>query len=245
MAVKNYYDILNVKQTATSDEIKKAFRKLSIKFHPDKNDGDEFLSEMFKNINEANEILSNPQKRKAFDSTLDNNTSHNYSSNSYEKPKENNSYNEENELKKKVRNLVTNGQAYLDQQKVVTNRRRLYSEAVNAPKQKYISFLSIIILGIVTLLIWIMFKPKPSNNNTTQDTTQNISDTPTTYGVWTTKEMAEIYKEPDIESEILGHAQRYQSFDALEETKYFIKISYERGSATETGYLRKKQLDKK
>ena len=90
-----------------------------------------------------------------------------------------------------------------------------------------------------------MFKPKPSNNNTTQDTTQNISDTPATYGVWTTKEMAEIYKEPDIESEILGHAQRYQSFDALEETKYFIKISYERGSATEIGYLRKKQLDKK
>ena len=245
MAGKNYYDILNVTQTATSDEIKKAFRKLSIKFHPDKNDGDEFLSEMFKNINEANETLSNPLKRKAFDSTLNNGANHNYSSNSYEKPKEDKKHSSENEVQNKIKNLITNRQAYFDQQKIVNNRKRIYNEAVNAPKPKYISFLSVIILGIVALLICVMFKPKPSSNNTTQDSTQNISDTQTDFNVWTTKEMAEIYKEPDIESEVLGHAQRNQPFDALEETKYFIKISYERGSVTETGYLRKKQLNKK
>mgnify|MGYP003618250232 CR=1 FL=1 len=112
------------------------------------------------------------------------------------------------------------------------------------PKPKHLSFLSIILLSITATVLWIIFNPKINANNNTPETTQNTNIQPTQTSIWTTKEMAEIYQEPDIESEILGHAQRNQSFDALEETKYFIKISYERGSVTETGYLRKKQLTK-
>ena len=52
---------------ASSDEIKKAYRKLSIKFHPDKNDGDSFFEERFKEIQEAYEILSNAARRTAYD----------------------------------------------------------------------------------------------------------------------------------------------------------------------------------
>lgn len=51
--MKNYYDILGVSETAGADEIKKAYRKLSVKFHPDKNENDDYFSEMFKIINEA------------------------------------------------------------------------------------------------------------------------------------------------------------------------------------------------
>lgn len=67
---KNYYDILGVKQDATQEEIKKAFRKLSLIYHPDKNQGDKEAEEKFKEITEANNILSNPEKRQQYDMEL-------------------------------------------------------------------------------------------------------------------------------------------------------------------------------
>ena len=63
MVLKNYYYILGVSKTASQKEIKDAYRKLSVKFHPDKNEGDSFMSEMFKNINEAYTILSDSEKK--------------------------------------------------------------------------------------------------------------------------------------------------------------------------------------
>jgi curved DNA-binding protein CbpA len=66
--MKDYYYILGIKKEATADEIKKAYRKLSLKFHPDKNDGDEFFTERFKEIQEAYETLSDTQKRNRYDS---------------------------------------------------------------------------------------------------------------------------------------------------------------------------------
>lgn len=63
---KNYYDILGVKRDATQDEIKKAFRKLAVKYHPDAG-GD---AEKFKDISEAYNTLSNPEKRKEYDQLL-------------------------------------------------------------------------------------------------------------------------------------------------------------------------------
>lgn len=68
--MKNYYDILGVSQTATIDEIKKAYRKLSIKFHPDKNDNDAFFNDMFKIITEAYGVLTDPTQRSYYDQTL-------------------------------------------------------------------------------------------------------------------------------------------------------------------------------
>jgi DnaJ-class molecular chaperone len=62
--IKDYYYILGVARNASQDEIKKAYRKLSVKFHPDKNDGDKFFEERFKDINEAYETLVDATKRK-------------------------------------------------------------------------------------------------------------------------------------------------------------------------------------
>lgn len=64
---KDYYDILGVDKDASQKEIKKAYRKLAKKYHPDMNDGDEKSSEKFKEISEAYEILSDPDKRKRYD----------------------------------------------------------------------------------------------------------------------------------------------------------------------------------
>lgn len=67
MDYKDYYNVLGVSKTATADEIKKAYRKLAVKFHPDKNKGNKEAEDKFKEINEANEVLSNAEKRKKYD----------------------------------------------------------------------------------------------------------------------------------------------------------------------------------
>ncbi|RYE19578.1 MAG: J domain-containing protein, partial [Sphingobacteriaceae bacterium] len=67
MEYKDYYKILGVSKTASQDEIKKAYRKLAVKYHPDKNSGDKAAENKFKEANEANEVLSKPDKRKQYD----------------------------------------------------------------------------------------------------------------------------------------------------------------------------------
>ncbi|SFQ48766.1 SH3 domain-containing protein [Hymenobacter arizonensis] len=68
--MKNYYDLLGVSPTASEAEIKQAYRRLSIKFHPDKNEGDAYFEEMFKQINEAQEVLLDHTKRGAYNAKL-------------------------------------------------------------------------------------------------------------------------------------------------------------------------------
>jgi curved DNA-binding protein CbpA len=73
--MKDYYYILGIKENSTESEIKTAYRKLSLKFHPDKNDGDEFFTERFKEIQEAYEILSNPTRKQNYDKQKKSNSS--------------------------------------------------------------------------------------------------------------------------------------------------------------------------
>src|SRR5579883_3474249 len=65
---KDYYETLGVSRDATDDKIKQAYRKLARKYHPDVNLGDKSAEEQFKAINEAYEVLSDPEKRKKYDS---------------------------------------------------------------------------------------------------------------------------------------------------------------------------------
>ncbi len=72
MADKNYYEILGVSRDATPEHIKSEYRKLVKKYHPDLHPNDAVAAAKFKEINEANEVLSDPQKRKQYDFELDN-----------------------------------------------------------------------------------------------------------------------------------------------------------------------------
>lgn len=67
MQYKDYYAVLGVDKSASEKEIKKAYRKLAAQYHPDKNPKDKEAEQKFKEINEANEVLSNPEKRKKYD----------------------------------------------------------------------------------------------------------------------------------------------------------------------------------
>lgn len=67
MDYKDYYKILEVDKKATQEEIKKSYRKLAMKWHPDKNKDSKVAEEKFKQISEANEVLSDPEKRKKYD----------------------------------------------------------------------------------------------------------------------------------------------------------------------------------
>jgi len=67
MEYKDYYKILGVDKNATKDDIKKVYRRLAKKYHPDKNPGDKASEEKFKEVTEANEVLSDPEKRKKYD----------------------------------------------------------------------------------------------------------------------------------------------------------------------------------
>lgn len=71
--MKDYYYFLGIKSDASDEDIKKAYRKLSLKYHPDKNPGDEFFADRFREVQEAYDVLGSPENRKEYDRSYEHN----------------------------------------------------------------------------------------------------------------------------------------------------------------------------
>ena len=105
--MKNFYQILGVSINATNDEIKIAYRKLATKFHPDKNDGDKYFEERFKEIQIAYEVLSNENSRSEYNKKLYDFYQEKFEQSSYKSNSENVNKSEENQKSnKKTNNTV-------------------------------------------------------------------------------------------------------------------------------------------
>ena len=230
MTQKNYYDILGLQKNATQEEIKQAYRKLSLKFHPDKNDGDKFLEEMFKNINEANEILSDTSKRKSFDFTLNNNNSN------YQNTNSSNNYSNPTAQKPKVDYQKINSltMIYFEKQDFAKKRQYEFQKAENISKPKNITISKI--LWIILIVFGSYFVLKPKMDNLWVNQTENYE--------YTTTQQSKIYIEPDKNSEVIGNVENGTNFNSFEETNYFVKMEFtDENGISKLGYIRKKNIN--
>lgn len=148
----DYYEVLNIPKTATSEEIKIAYRKLAKKYHPDVNPGNKNAEEKFKKINEAYTVLSDPEKRKMYDSgffstSYQNTQRANQSRNSYGQDPFQDFWNE----------WARTQQTY---QENYTNKNRKRKKSYHYTFGGFSSIFVIILLFIILLLgIRILFSP--------------------------------------------------------------------------------------
>ncbi len=202
--MKNYYYILGISQTSSYDEVKKAYRKLSMKFHPDKNDGDKFFEERFKEIQEAYDVLSNDHKRKNYDTlftTFFSKQNSTFNFKNYEaqirkeyedmlqKEKEK-LRNKEKELNSKEEQLKNKQKEYEDRQSKSNNvneesnnhkTENLKGEKVASEHNQNIisvnTLLGIMIITVIILFSWITSLQSPINNDTNISKTKESNDT--------------------------------------------------------------------
>ncbi|WP_010520576.1 J domain-containing protein [Aquimarina agarivorans] len=144
--MKNLYQTLGLKNNASQDEIKKAYRKLAIKFHPDKNIGDDFFDELFREVKDAYDILSNPTTKRTYDLKYNlfiNNSKikHRKTTNPAEKAQQKNT-NENNSKKKYTKQ--TN-----------SSFREIFLK--NLVKLNHLTFKQALTLLLLTILIIILF----------------------------------------------------------------------------------------
>jgi curved DNA-binding protein CbpA len=162
----NYYDTLNLKPDCTPEDIKKAYRKLSIKFHPDKNDGDEYFTDMFRKINDANEILSNTAKRADYDWKLKN---FNLNSNPQPEPKAepNRNTTTPHSNNRARERLIKLTEDYLAKKEIEEKKLQEFQRANNIKVPQYLTATHVL-GGVLAMLIVLVIYVKTPNDNTIQ-----------------------------------------------------------------------------
>lgn len=223
MVLKNYYYILGVSKTASQKEIKDAYRKLSVKFHPDKNEGDSFMSEMFKNINEAYTILSDSEKKSKFDYDLD------------EQEKEaGKNYISQDELIQ-LNKLSEN---YFNKTKIVEEKKKTYQSSLNANKKDEFRFKKIIIPFIVVLFSYFVFPPNtslPSDNMPEMETF-----------TWITLDKTPVYQTSTISSKTIAFLGSNYRIRSKKQMGNFVEINFiNRFNYLTKGYVSLDDLIKK
>ncbi|MGA0556039.1 J domain-containing protein [Larkinella sp. VNQ87] len=237
--IKNFYDQLGVKPEATQEDIKKAYRKLSVKFHPDKNDGDVFLAEMFKSINEAYEILSNVDKRREYDLRLKSTYTSSNSSSSYsQQTRSNSDFERQEAIKKEIFNnkyaLVKAIERYMEKVYEYDGELFVLNQLQKVKKPNYLSFKVVFLCLCFLVGIWIF--ANPYRNNFNYSNSGNVIQV---------KSLAVVYSKPNIKSIEVNNLMSGSRVTKLSETKYFYKVKFMSDNGKEiTGFILKDKVEK-
>lgn len=228
MIQKNYYEILGVDKDVTQEEIKKAYRKLSIKFHPDKNDGDPFLEGMFKKINEAYEVLSDSSKRETFDFILQQSAMHHSKANTrYASKKRNPQPKIDDE---KLNSLY---EVYAKKEKEAKLNQIVLSDAKRTLRPKNITFSKLAWLSLLLIVSYLILIAEVHKRDIQE--IKNLEFLKT--------QKLNIYLKPNINSAIIDHFEKGTDFTTLEETNYFVRVEFVNASGETTqGYVQKNDL---
>lgn len=231
MALKNYYDLLGIQSTASQDDIKQAFRKLSMKFHPDKNDGDAFLMEMFKNINEANEVLSNSGKRREYDRQLAG-AEEITSTGTYTTSNDNAYPLQPTDHEKEQLYALWN--QYSEKKQKADEAYEYIIRADNLDAPRYLTTKKVLSSIVLLLLLWLFLKPVAESTAT--------NDRSSAYELVIT-ETSKVYRKPNIQSEVIGEMALGDKVYLIDETNYFVKVEFtnSKGNAAQ-GYVRKSSV---
>jgi len=227
MAFINYYNILGVKQDATEGEIKLAYRKLSLTFHPDKNNGDTYLEEMFKYINEAYKVLSNTEKRKTYNTIINN--ANNTKAGS---PFESSTYEEQTpEMKENINKVFKDIDLYFTAENIQRDKYHIFLKWKSTELPKSISVNRLLICLLMFGGLWGVTKSELyfSNNETNK-----------VLNVLSTYQTENVYIKPDTTSKVISILHAGIKRKVIKSTPKFIKIQFTDTNGTKiTGYIKK------
>lgn len=228
MSFKNYYDILGIDADADTNEIKEAFRVMTARYSSSTNKMDEFSQTMLKNLNEAVEVLTNPEKRKAYDETrvLLDDSMRLSSVHQGIKPQD-------------ASRIAETIQKHFDQEKLVKAKHEALLIAQNAKPLKYFSSSKVFLCLMVVGVAFYYFHPEKFDF---------IKGTPVheqrSYE-WYTTDTTLIYAKPKTKSKVIHGVPAKTGFNGISETTYYIKITFtdNKGKSRE-GYIKKSELEK-
>jgi len=214
---------MGVSKTATSQEIKRAYKKLSTKFHPDKNENDIFLSEMFKNINEAYQVLSDEKKRELFDKQLDELT----------ETAEQISDDELHILTKIIKDYKLKKNSYED-------KKSIYVSLLNKKFPKINIFRKLLLATVIILVSYFSLKPQ---FYTIENLIYNEIEKDS---IWTSVKNTNVYSELDKNSKIIGTILPNKKINSKLHHAGFVKIQFvDKKKHVRKGYIYQSDLIKR
>lgn len=237
MAFKNYYEILGIEPGATTEQIREGYRTVSAKYKSATNASDSFMVEMLKNINEAIDVLSNPDKKREYDKTL------NILDDaiSFIPP--------EKAVKQPAQVHVNSGDAeriselvkkYFEREKALRDKYEAYLGAQSAKPVRYFTSVKVIFCAIVIGVAFYFHSPHKFEFDFADEKKENF-----TYEFYTT-DTTFIYSKPSLKKgKIVKGVSKGTGFNVIEETTYFVKVAYtDDNGYTKEGYVKKEMLEK-
>lgn len=228
MSFKNYYEVLGVSPKAPADEIKEAYREMASKYKNANNALDEYSQMMLGNINEAVEVLANPEKRAAYDKTLaliDEGTK---------------AAAVHGDIRTKDIALINEAsERYFEQEKHVANKHQQYLAAKNTKPATYFTTVKVLLCLILIGGTTFYFHP---------DYFEFVKGTPVEEQKvyeWITNDTTLIYAKPKKKAKVIFGVAKNTGFNVIDETTYYYKVAFidEKGN-NKSGYIKKDNLEK-